>query len=132
LLFPLTTAGKEYGKDASQEAHEHTCCSWHFECLLPAAVPSRLWCAAVCCCQPQSAGKEYGKDASQESHAFSSMCICCQMGSNAFFCCFCPESVVAGKEYGKDASQEAYAALMQSGLTFIDTAEVWAAAAQLL
>jgi hypothetical protein len=30
----------------------------------------------------------------------------------------------AGKEYGKDASQEAYAALMQSGLTFIDTAEV--------
>ncbi|KAF6250865.1 NADP-dependent oxidoreductase domain-containing protein [Scenedesmus sp. NREL 46B-D3] len=30
-----------------------------------------------------------------------------------------------GKEYGKDASQEAYAALMQSGLTFIDTAEVY-------
>jgi hypothetical protein len=31
----------------------------------------------------------------------------------------------AGKEYGKDASKEAYAALMESGLTFIDTAEVW-------
>ncbi|WIA34227.1 hypothetical protein OEZ86_012580 [Tetradesmus obliquus] len=30
-----------------------------------------------------------------------------------------------GKEYGKDASSEAYAALMDSGLTFIDTAEVY-------
>jgi hypothetical protein len=46
------------------------------------------------------------------------LCCCC-------CCCLC---LTAGKEYGKDASQEAYAALMQSGLTFIDTAEVRAAA----
>jgi hypothetical protein len=44
----------------------------------------------------------------------------------AAVCCFLSTS--AGKEYGKDASQEAYAALMQSGLTFIDTAEVRAVA----